>query len=109
MIYASAEVAGNDLESVDVEAGEYRAFDGAGRHLRLAGKGPHGKPRRLPGGLTSVDVQPVSVEVAEMVPTHEGELKRLLLEALGASVKEAARCSLPDLIARAVSEFGLRR
>lgn len=82
-VYQSAAAAERDVESVDVQAGEYTVYDADGRVLEFAIEGELEKPRRLVFGLTSV--APLPVKLVE----RPGE--RIRTEDLPAMLEQAAR------------------
>lgn len=78
--YASAAEAGLDLESPDVDAGEYRAFDSVGQPLAIESEEPSRQLGEL-GRFEVVSSSPARVRAADAAPQPE-ELRRALLDAL---------------------------
>ncbi|MGC4121252.1 MAG: hypothetical protein QM765_43080 [Myxococcales bacterium] len=75
--FDSVEGAEGWVESVDVEDGEYpAAYDSAGRILALEVERPTKR------GLFSIQLTPVRLRALEETPTHEPELRRVLIDAL---------------------------
>ena len=72
-IFETAEAAEIYMEPEDVEAQRYKAFDSAGRLLRILPTTPQ-----------------VTIEPAELVPTHSEQLRTLLAKFL-------RDCGSPDL------------
>lgn len=109
-LYASPGAAEADLESIDVEAGEYCAFDSEGRRLafEVRGRGVRTSDTALPFGLRAVDSLPIRIRVAEVVPRHQVELTRVLRAALDASGGDAVETELPALIDLALLRLSIR-
>ena len=79
--YESASEACAALESIDVEEGEYAAaFDAEGRALALRVDSPTKRGRFL--GLQWIELTPVVIEALEEQPSHQEELRSLLISAL---------------------------
>ena len=76
-VFDSADELVGYVESPDVDQGNYAAFDAEGRLLELVvdRPGPPPKPTRFGG----VSIEPVLLRSAEAQPSHQGELRRLLL------------------------------
>jgi hypothetical protein len=94
-LYPSIPRLEGQLEGIDVEEGAYRAYDAAGRGLKLEAYGVkrtrRGKWKGIPGGAR--------VTVAEAEPSHVEELRVALarhLKAVGEDVD--ANSGLGDLV-----------
>lgn len=74
--YATAGEACASMESVDVEDGEYRAFDAEGRVLRIE---PEAPTRR---GRWSLTLSPLSLVPGEEQPSGQEQLRAALMRAL---------------------------
>jgi hypothetical protein len=83
-VFKSIEDAVLQLEPVDVNRGEYSAYDGEGRSLRLA-----------------VDGSKVTAHLAEAKASHADELSvalREFLKAMGEKTADDPGCDLPCLV-----------
>lgn len=106
-IFRSPEAAGQQLEAIDVENGEYVAYDAIGRRLRL-----EVMEQRRPSlfGLTKMRTKEVRVEAAEDEPGGVAGLRAALegsLEKLGMAPEELRAASMEELIAEAVTRIGI--
>jgi hypothetical protein len=105
--YASAREAEAALEPVDVENGEYTAYDSEGRILNL-----QINKKTVPAffGLFKQTVERVSVESAEDEPRHAGDLRAALasfLERLGEPAGWLRSASLKELVEKGIDRCGL--
>lgn len=105
-IFRTVEDAENYLESPDVLAGQYAAYDSVGRLLRL--EAPKAKKIGILGfSITSVDKVTISSE--EPIPSHSEDLKMALkdfLEYFGISKQWLEEASLGDLVAKCIEKAG---
>ena len=95
--YASKSEAESALEAIDVEAGAYIAFDAEGRQLNLS----IALEKRRSFGVFTTEIPIVRIESAEEEPTHQSELRNILLqflEACGADLELLSATSLSDLV-----------
>jgi hypothetical protein len=104
-VYPSLEEAGLDLESPDVDAGEYRAFDSLGQPLALVSDEPSQTVGRL-GSFEIVSSGPVDVRPTGEAPRPD-ELRQALLDALDRYGKVPARLRSAPL--REVVEIAVQR
>lgn len=105
--YASAAEAGLDLESPDVDADEYRAFDSVGHPLAIESEEPSRQVGEL-GRFSTVSSSPARVRADGAAPRPE-ELRRALLDALArhAEVPPALRdAPLDEVIEAARRRLG---
>jgi hypothetical protein len=81
-VFDSAERLLLEVESPDVDDANYSAFDSEGRllNLRVDRKGAAPKRRRW---FQVFVLEPVILEEAETEPTHQDELRELLIRNLG--------------------------
>lgn len=106
LIFNTVEDAVNYIEPTDVENYEYNAaYDSEGRllNLRLEESFVSRRRRSFLGGL--IEITPstplISIESAESNPTHQEELKNLLIGFLmktGVQEEILSKCTLEELI-----------
>ena len=90
-----------DLEPVDVEQGNYFAYDSEGRLLNLRATGV----RRGLFGSVDQHKASITVELAEETPSHADELRHRLVSFLSAVEKNGPfldSLSLEELVSRAL-------
>ena len=87
-VFQSTEAAEIYMEPIDVENGEYVAYDSEGRLLRIVPTSPR-----------------VTIETAELEPSHQDEVRALLvrlLTHLGVPKEELLNLSLGALVKRSL-------
>jgi hypothetical protein len=98
--YGGTEAVERALEATDVKSGIYRAFDAAGRLLRLEVR----EDREKVLHFFSVTRDRVVVSLAEEEPSQREELREILvgyLESVGEARDEIARMSFDELVVAA--------
>jgi hypothetical protein len=86
LVFGSIESAERYLEAIDVENNEYIGYDGTGRLLELGTDGSH-----------------VIIRAAEACPTHQNDLRKILIEylaQLGLASDWLLYASLEQLVAK---------
>jgi hypothetical protein len=102
-VLPTVESAEQHVESPDVD--EYELFDSTGRKLRFLGK-------TEPAGrwITSVAIEPVHLVAAEETPSHQEELRTLILRCLAAVGETSSQLKsrpLDELIREATRRFSV--
>lgn len=102
-VHPSVESAQREVESPDVD--DYQVFDSMGRKLRFLGKTePTGR------WIKSVAVEPVHLVAEEQNPTHQDELRALIircLAAVGEASNELEGLSLEELVRETRQRFAV--
>jgi hypothetical protein len=103
VLYASKDAAERHIESADVEAGEYEAFDSEGRVLviDIEGHSDASKRTRLPFGFGAVGIVPVRIRAGEEAPSHQDDVIRILTAALPTRERATEPVDLARLVERA--------
>ncbi|MDO8444575.1 MAG: hypothetical protein Q7T53_00470 [Deltaproteobacteria bacterium] len=105
-VFKTVADAENYLESPDVLAGQYVAYDSDGRLLKL------NAPKQKKYGLlwfTIISIDKISISNGESQASHVEELKSILkdfLEYLGISKQWLEEASLNDLLAKCIDKAG---
>ncbi len=105
LVYESASEAERSLEPIDVQAGEYAAYDREGRLLRMVVVDPPIVRRHLFGLISSNSYGRWMLRDGEAQPAHQEELSEALgafLTALGEPDEWVRSATLGELVRRAV-------
>jgi hypothetical protein len=106
--YSSLEDVEWSLEAIDVDNGEYVAYDADGRDVPLSTK--RLRPRKLLGMISVPGAEVVVASTPQKGPQHQEELRELLVKYLSfwEPASPLERMALKDLVLKGVERGGLK-
>lgn len=107
--YASLEDVEWHLEAIDVDNGEFVAYDADGRHVPLSTKRLH--PRKFLGMISVPGAEVVVASAPEEEPRHAKDLRRVLVRYLNhwEPIPALEQKTLGELIGAGIDKAGLER